>query len=238
MPAADVRLLVTCEHGGNRIPPRYRKLFAPHQALLHSHRGWDPGALTAARRLSKALGAPLIEHTVSRLLIDLNRSEHHRALFSQMTRTLPAGERTRILEDVYRPYRARVIAEIEAAIHRGQRIVHVSSHSFVPVLDGERRRADLALLYDPSRRSEKAFSREWLAAMKQQCLELALRRNSPYRGDADGLTTALRRRYPANRYMGIEVEMNQRLIETGQFDSAVRVLIESLRSVLQVQRSH
>jgi predicted N-formylglutamate amidohydrolase len=233
MPAADVRLLVTCEHGGNRIPPRYRKLFAPHQDLLNSHRGWDPGALAAARRLSKALGAPLIEHTVSRLLIDLNRSEHHRALFSQMTRALPVGERARILDDVYRPYRARVIAEIERAIHRGQRVVHVSLHSFVPVLDGERRRADLALLYDPSRRSERDFCQKWLAAMKRQLPELALRRNSPYRGNADGLTTALRRKCPANRYMGIEVEMNQRLMESGQFDPVVRVLIESLRSVLR-----
>ena len=234
MPAADVRLLITCEHGGNRIPPRYRRLFAPHRALLDSHRGWDPGALTAARRLSKALGAPLIEHTVSRLLVDLNRSEHHHALFSQMTRALPAGERARILDEVYRPYRTRVIAEIEGAIHaadasftcRRTRSCRCSTAN-----EG----APTWRCYTTRRaRSEKMFCQKWLAAMKRQLPELALRRNSPYRGNTDGLTTALRRRYPANRYMGIEVEMNQRLMESGQFNSVVRVLIESLRSVLQV----
>ena len=69
--------------------------------------------------------------------------------------------------------------------------------------------------------------------MQRDLPEFALRRNSPYRGTADGLTTALRRRYPANRYIGIEVEMNQRLMKSGDFDSVVRVLIESLRNLVQ-----
>jgi hypothetical protein len=36
-----------------------------------------------------------------------------------------------------------------------------------------------------------------------------LRRNYPYRGQSDGLTTALRRQFGA-RYLGIELEINQR----------------------------
>lgn len=233
MPASDVGLLVTCEHGGNRIPARYAKIFAAHRALLDSHRGWDPGALAVARRLSKAFDAPLVSHTVSRLLVDLNRSEHHRSLLSRMTRALPADERERILNDVYRPYRARVVAHVDDAIARNLRVVHISSHSFVPVLDGQRRRADLALLYDPSRRAERTFCDAWLAELKRALPELALRRNSPYRGNTDGLTTSLRRRYPANRYLGIEVEMNQRFLNSREFDSIVSCLIESLRGLLR-----
>ena len=37
--------LFTCEHGGNRIPAPYRRLFRGQRALLDSHRGYDPGAL-------------------------------------------------------------------------------------------------------------------------------------------------------------------------------------------------
>ena len=48
---SDTRLLLTCEHGGNRIPPEYRALFRGATAALASHRGWDPGALALARRL-------------------------------------------------------------------------------------------------------------------------------------------------------------------------------------------
>lgn len=44
-PAID-RLVITCEHGGNRIPVPYDDPFRTRQAALDSHRGFDPGALT------------------------------------------------------------------------------------------------------------------------------------------------------------------------------------------------
>ncbi len=230
MPAADVRLLITCEHGGNRIPPRYRKLFAPHRALLDSHRGWDPGALTLARALSKKMAAPLIASTTSRLVVDLNRSEHHRGLFSPLTRALSEAERERVVDEFYRPYRTRVTQFVDGAIARG-RVLHLSAHSFVPVLDRVRRTADVALLYDPSRKIEKAFCDEWLGKLKVELPWLALRRNSPYRGNADGLTTALRRRHSAARYVGVEIEVNQRLLESGDFDAVKRALIGTLKAL-------
>ena len=60
--------------------------------MLKSHRGWDPGSLTLAARLAETLGAPFHAQTVTRLLIDANRSLHHRGLFSEFTRTLPEPE--------------------------------------------------------------------------------------------------------------------------------------------------
>ena len=47
--------LVTCEHGGNRIPAPCRRLFRGQRALLDSHRGYDPGALVMAKALAAAL---------------------------------------------------------------------------------------------------------------------------------------------------------------------------------------
>ena len=44
--------------------------------------------------------------------------------------------------------------------------------------------------------------------------ELRVRYNYPYRGDSDGLTTWLRKKHPAARYLGIEIEINQRLVGT------------------------
>ena len=82
--------IVTCEHGGNRIPAPYRPLFARHAALLATHRGYDPGAQQMARALAVALHAPLVTATVSRLLIDLNRSLGHPRLHFEATRDLPA----------------------------------------------------------------------------------------------------------------------------------------------------
>jgi hypothetical protein len=63
--------------------------------------------------------------------------------------------------------------------------------------------------------------------------ELRLRRNYPYRGRGDGLTAALRRRHPDAAYMGIELEVNQSLVEQpGPWDELKAVLIDSLKKAL------
>jgi len=67
-------LLVTCEHGGNHVPPRYRRLFRDLQGPLKTHRGYDLGVLVMAREMSESFEAPLVASTVTRLLVDLNRS--------------------------------------------------------------------------------------------------------------------------------------------------------------------
>src|SRR4029450_3188048 len=102
---ASAGLVITCEHGGNRIPAPYRDLFHTHQALLDSHRGYDPGALIMARALATAFAAPLVASTVSRLLVDLNRSVGHPRLHSEATRKAPAERARRLLEHYYKPYR-------------------------------------------------------------------------------------------------------------------------------------
>ena len=208
-------VLITCEHGGNRIPPRYRPLFAGFEALLHTHRGYDPGALGLARELAEALAAPLFFSTTSRLLIDLNRSIGHPNLYSEATRSAPVAVRREILERHYLPYRDEVEAHIAAAIARGSRVIHLASHSFTPVLEGEVRNADIGLLYDPARPGEVELCRRWQARLQAQARELKVRRNYPYTGRSDGFTAYLRRRFPAGVYVGIELEINQKHVLHG-----------------------
>jgi hypothetical protein len=66
------------------------------------------------------------------------------------------------------------------------------------------------LLYDPRRRDERVFCERWGRLLAQRIAPLRVRRNYPYRGYDDGLTTALRRRFPADRYIGVEIEVNQK----------------------------
>src|SRR5436305_1415922 len=62
-------LLITCEHGGNRIPPRYRAAFAGAARALASHQGYDPGALALAREFARRLAAPVV-YSTTRLLLN------------------------------------------------------------------------------------------------------------------------------------------------------------------------
>jgi predicted N-formylglutamate amidohydrolase len=209
-PVPPPRVLVTCEHGGNRVPGAYRALFRKHEALLASHRGYDPGALRTAREFAGALGAELVYSTTSRLLVELNRSLHHRKLFSEITRTLPRAERERLLARYYFPYREWVEAQVRAGIASGHRMLHLSSHTFTPSLNGSVRKADVGLLYDPSRITEVQFCEAWRDELNSLAPQLVVRRNYPYRGSDDGLTTYLRKRYPEPAYAGIELEINQK----------------------------
>src|SRR4029453_10051213 len=91
--SARAALIVTCEHGGNRIPRRWANLFRGRGTWLRSHRGYDLGAAPVAKHVAETLRAPLFIATTSRLLVDMNRSDHHPRLFSKVTRPLPEDER-------------------------------------------------------------------------------------------------------------------------------------------------
>ena len=204
-PASD-GLVITCEHGGNRIPAPYRELFHAHQALLDSHRGYDPGALVMARALATAFAAPLVTSTVSRLRVELIFS----AIFVHGARATRLRVRPRILEHYYQPYREQAERVVRQAITDYGLVIHLSSHSFTPELDGKLRDADIGLLYDPARPGEADLCERWKVSLDACTPDLTVRRNYPYAGKGDGLTAWFRRRMPPGAYVGIEQKVNQK----------------------------
>jgi predicted N-formylglutamate amidohydrolase len=227
-------LIITCEHGGNRIPADLAAAFGPMRGLLATHRGWDPGALELARLMARRLRAPLFHSTISRLVVDLNRSERHPRIFSRATRALPADDRERLLQELYRPFRAEVAAAIQRDLSRAGKVVHISVHSFTPILAGTRRNADIGLLYDPGRRAERDLAAAWRTALSEKEPALRIRMNYPYRGTSDGHTTSLRGRFQPDRYSGIELEVNQAIVRAGgkKWRSIQSAIIESLADAL------
>jgi predicted N-formylglutamate amidohydrolase len=145
-------VIVTCEHASRRVPSRYRALFRGQETVLKTHRGFDLGALRLARELATTLEAPLFAGSISRLLIDLNRSLHHVKLYSAITRVCPESA-----ANYYLPYRNAVENWIARRARRGRTVLHLSVHSFMPVLDGKVRHADIGLLYDPRRALERTL---------------------------------------------------------------------------------
>jgi len=232
------RLLITCEHGGNRVPARYRHLFGGRQGLLETHRAYDVGGLVMAKEIAASFDAPLISASVTRLLVDLNRSVGHRDLHSDATRKASPDELRQILTEHYRPYRAQVEDFVGKAVGRDRRVVHVSSHSFTPRLHDEVRTADIGLLYDPTRPGEVEACARWKDALRHIAPALRVRRNYPYVGKNDGLTSHLRRRYPPSAYVGIELEINQAHVVGARrpWREIRAAVIESLRIALAPAR--
>ncbi len=231
MPKPATGMLITCEHGGNEVPAQFAALFAGREAWLDSHRGLDIGSLVIARQLAHSLDAPLIEATVTRLLVDLNRSPGRGRRYSEITRGLSAAAREALVRQYWTPYRRQVDSALERLLSRHSQVVHVSVHTFTAVLDGVRRKADIGLLYDPRRPPERVFCQRWQSALQHRAPALCVRRNYPYLGRADGLTTALRKRHAATVYLGIELEVNQAI--AGQPASAWAELREQLTRSLE-----
>lgn len=168
--------------------------------------------------------------TTTRLLIDLNRSLTNPSVFSEYSRTLPLAHRERLIKQCYAPYRARVRASIEQQLKRGEAVLHLAVHSFTPHSKPPARMADIGLLYDPARQSEQTFCAAWQRALRTELPGFRIRRNAPYRGASDGLTTSLRTELSNTRYLGIELEVNQARLHPERRRAAIyRALANTLR---------
>lgn len=220
-------ILLTCEHGGRDVPAAYRPVFDGQEAVLESHRGYDIGALGVALRMASGLSAPIIHSTVTRLLVDLNRSLDHPGVWSEFTRELPVREREVIAEAFYTPHRESVWRTVAAAVAVGHRVLHVGVHSCADELAGVRRDLDIALLFDDARVRETDFCRRWRAELAGQAGHLRYRFNEPYRGADDGLTTTLRARFDPADYLGIEVELRQGMVRRGAEQDVMGDLLAS-----------
>lgn len=224
-------LILSCEHGVNTIPEAYQPLFSSSQDLLNSHAGIDFGALAIASYLHDALNCELFSAKTSRLFIDCNRSLRHRHSFSQITRQLPLAEKEAIIQQYYWPFRKDVETKIDTLIDSGKQVWHVSIHSFTPILNNIIRKTDVGLLFDPRRFSEKQAARQWRQQFLQSGSKFKLRFNYPYLGISDGFTTALRKKYPEDSYIGLELEINQALIQENETRAHLAcVLAKTLRS--------
>ncbi len=211
-PPRNRAVVITCEHAGYQIPSQLRSQIAIPAKVLTSHRGYDRGAEEIAQALGEELNSPPILCTVTRLVIDLNRSESFSDLFSNYGRTLDDQAREEVLRRHYRPFRASVRAAIDDRIAAGFDVLHVSVHTFTPVRCGDRRTADIGLLFDPGRAAETEIATAWGEALTCLWPQLIVKMNYPYLGTDDGHTTLLRTVYPDPQYAGIELEVNQKWV--------------------------
>jgi predicted N-formylglutamate amidohydrolase len=223
-------IVITCEHASCDVPPKFKSLFRGQRQVLRSHRGYDPNAIELAVELARRLKCKLLQGSVSRLLVELNRSIGHRALFSEFARALSEPEQLELLNTYYIPYRAAVEDEIRSRIRKRRTVLHLSIHTFTPILDGKPRIADVGLLFDPAREQEASLMQTWQREVSKRVPELRTRRNYPYHGRSDGLTTDLRSRFADAEYLGIEIEVRNSLVPSKVAWKKLAAAFESLAS--------
>jgi predicted N-formylglutamate amidohydrolase len=211
-----VGLVLSCEHASWTLPPG--EDLGVGDDVLRSQASWDPGAYEVAARLGEALGLPVHASAFSRMFVDLNRPEDHPQVIPAVSYGAPVpgntriapDERARRIEQFHRPYWEAVRRDVRARILDRGACLHLSSHSFAPELDPERRVYDCGVLYDPAVPFEAALAERMQFALRGAGLDV--RPNEPYRGTEAALVTSLRGEMPAGAYAGIEIETSHALV--------------------------
>ena len=231
MSSLNKSVFLSCEHASNAIPDYLSAKFQNDSAqeILKTHRGYDIGALEVFFALQKILAPKFsIAGKFSRLAIDLNRNSNRNHRFSEFSEDEPLEIKQK-LKEYFNEYRGNFLQSIKNELENpNAEILHLSIHSFTPELNGEIRNADLGILYDPSRKEESALAKKIQKNLILIAPDLRVRKNYPYQGKNDGHTTARRKIFPPEKYIGFEIEMNQAYLQKISPQKMAGILMESL----------
>lgn len=234
--------IFSCEHYSNIIPFHYESLFEGKKDILNTHFAWDIGIDKFITTWESRFQILCHKASISRLLVDLNRSSHHPNVFSSFTRPLSDLQKKSILNEYYFPYREKIENEVVASLNRNISVSHIAFHSFTPELHGEIRNCEIGVLYDPTSHLEKLFAKEFKNQLKAKYPKLRIRFNYPYLGIADSFPTYLRKKYGKDKYAGIELEFNQSLLldktGEGELKNLLPMIADTIHSSLLKVENH
>jgi predicted N-formylglutamate amidohydrolase len=182
--------LLVCDHAGRAVPADMGRLGLPDSAF-ELHIAWDIGALALAERLSERFSACLIFQRYSRLVVDCNRSPGHPGLAPPVSdgiaipgnQGLGAADIDARLAAIHTPYHARIAAELDQRLARGEATLLVCVHSFTPVMAGFRRPWHVGVLHGGA-----SPASERLLRLLRAEGDLVVGDNEPYVMDATDYT--------------------------------------------------
>lgn len=236
--------VVLCDHASNRIPERYGDLgLTPSERL--SHIAWDPGALAVSRVLSDLLDAPLVESTVSRLVIDTNRALDAPDLIptlSERTRiaaneNLAPEERDYRIAQFHRPFHGAIDVLLEARRHAGIETIVVCMHSFTPSFLGKARPWPVGVVHGRDARFTKAFRN----ALEAERPDLNVGWNEPYAA-LNGVTLTLEKHGDGRGLEATMIELrNDEILSpdgVGQWAGLIARSLKHAREARKEARTH
>lgn len=233
-----VALLITCETAGVELPQQmirdgHSELDEAFRAVRSSA---DPYGAEMAERIATRLNMPLVKNPFDSRLIDVTRSLRHPQLFGKLTTKWSRQQKSDLVDVAYTPYYDRVKQSLARVLEQFTFVVHLSVRSFELMADEKPVRTDVGLLYDPKRVGETDFSIDWVNEQYELNYNVRVRRNYPRRGTANHLMNSMRKSFPNDQYLGIEVWLNRAWAARRARirEEAIESLCESLRITIGV----
>lgn len=231
-------LILSCEHASPHLPHDWQHLFlnlTPSSNLNDDFKRFDPYAKELSVYLAKQLNCELRLGEISRLLIDLNKSEDQEHCFANnILEKLSEKDKKSLLEDYYYPFRHDFADLLKKHIQNNQQVLHLSIHTFNPVEKGKMHNAAIGLLYDPKRHAEKEVARIFHEILIKRT-PYKVRLNYPRAGKTDNHTSSIRKYFDETCYLGIELECNALLLgDSVQAPLLYENLFVSVQSLLEL----
>ena len=227
-------VVILCEHASNRFPAAFGTL-GLDPSNLDGHIAWDPGARAVGIGLARALDAPFVASTVSRLVYDCNRPPEHPGAMpvrSEKTdipgnRDLSAVQRQARVDQVYTPFHDLVEQVIADRLAAGHPTAIVTIHSFTPVYFDTHRDVEIGILHD----DDSALA-DAMLANAPRLPHRRVARNQPY-GPEDGVTHSLKLHGLANGLPNVMIEIrNDLLTSPAREEGMTREILDLLRPAL------
>ena len=224
-PGADGPCVIVCDHAGRETPRALGRLGLP-EAAFDQHIAWDIGAAGVSLLLGKALDAPVVRQTYSRLVIDCNRAPGRADTIVEVADGIavpgnlglsPDQVEARVNE-VHAPYHARIADLLDARLSRGLPGVLLSIHSFTPRMNGQDRPWRFGVLHE----HDSPLSKAMLATLRGE-VGLIVGDNEPYAMDGIDYTAPLHARGRGLDYL--ELEIRQDLIQDGEGQAKVAAFL-------------
>lgn len=225
-------LLLLCEHAGAEIPAPWDGL-GLDPVYLSTHYAYDPGAGPVTRHLSQSLDAAAVLARYSRIFLDYNRFAGDWDYVRPDLGGIPVPYNLVIDADERSRREAIAVVPIHEAVERASvgRSAVISIHSFTPVMAGDRRPVDVAILWD----EDSPFVRISLEELMTRASGFGLRPgdNIPY--DLRKVGARSLKTHAADRGLPyFYIELNNGLFSNPETTSrAVALLDETLDAVLR-----
>jgi predicted N-formylglutamate amidohydrolase len=217
--------LLTCDHAGHLLPRALGDLGVA-EPDLHTHVGWDIGALGVALRLSELLDATLVAQPYSRLVIDCNRVLGCAASIPVRSERVevpgnrdlePEARRARERE-IHQPYHDAIARLLEERARDGRPTMLLAIHSFTPIYDGVPRPWHVALSNDGYRPLAEA-----MIALLREDADLVVGDNEPYSVDDIDYTIPVHGGWRGLPRALLEIRHDRIATEAGQDEWAARI---------------
>ena len=230
-PGGASTFLLVGDHAGREVPLSLGGLGLT-SAALEAHIACDIGAAGLGALSSDALGATFIAQRYSRLVIDCNRDPARLDSIAEVSdgveipgnAALSDQARAERIGEVFRPYHARIAAELDARSKAGRRTILVSLHSFTPVMAGTPRPWRFGVLH----MGASPFSLAILGALRGVLGPDLVGDNEPYRMDGTDYTVPHHAIARGLDYLELEARQDLIASRAGQADVAA-LLVPLLR---------